>query len=212
MTRDGFGKSNGHLRERIAHLAARIMAEDGIDDFGYAKRKAARQAGARDAGAMPDNTEIEEALELYRSLYQSDQHPGLLRSLREQALTIMKAFEGFNPHLTGPVLTGVAGKHSDIDLQLFAESAKDVEIYLINKNVRHRPGQSRLYLNNEEALLPTFDFEHDGAAVRMTVFDADDLRCSIRATQGGRTLERASISALQALLASEDAGESAAGP
>jgi hypothetical protein len=40
VAREGSGK-NSHLRERIAHLAARIMAEDGVDDFGYAKRKAA---------------------------------------------------------------------------------------------------------------------------------------------------------------------------
>ena len=57
MGRDANGRQGG-LRERIAHLAARIMAEDGVDDFAYAKRKAARQAGARDARAMPDNKEI----------------------------------------------------------------------------------------------------------------------------------------------------------
>ena len=33
-------------RERIAHLAARLMAEDGIEDYAQAKRKAARQAGS----------------------------------------------------------------------------------------------------------------------------------------------------------------------
>ena len=36
------------MRMRIAQIAARIMAEDGIDDFGLAKRKAARQIGAPD--------------------------------------------------------------------------------------------------------------------------------------------------------------------
>ena len=32
----------GTLRREIAALAARMMAEDGISDFGFAKRKAAR--------------------------------------------------------------------------------------------------------------------------------------------------------------------------
>ena len=61
MARSSNGKQAA-LREQIAHLAARIMAEDGVDDFAYAKRKAARQAGAADARAMPDNLETKRAL------------------------------------------------------------------------------------------------------------------------------------------------------
>ena len=62
-------------RERIAATAARIMAEDGIDSFALAKRKAARQLGAPDTEAMPRNEEVEEALHAYRALYQADEHP-----------------------------------------------------------------------------------------------------------------------------------------
>jgi len=202
MARD-HGKGSGHLRERIAHLAARIMAEDGIDDFGYAKRKAARQAGARDAKAMPDNEEIERALAQYRSLYQGESHLSLLRELREQALTVMQMLEKFRPHLIGSVLSGVAGKHSDIELQLYAENAKEVELYLLNRGVRYRPSQIRLYLNGEERVLPTFAFEHDGVEVRVTVFDDRDLRHGVRTSPNGRVLERGSIGTVQALLAAE---------
>ena len=200
MSRDGAGR-NGHLRERIAHLAARIMAEDGVDDFGYAKRKAARQAGARDAKAMPDNQEIEEALALYRSLYQRQEHPPVLLQLREQALAVMQMLARFRPHLTGSVLSGVAGRHSDIELQLFAESAKEVEIYLLNQGVRYRAAQARLYLNNDEHVLPTFSFEHEDVAVRLTVFDVRDLRHTIRATPAGRPMERAPIPTVEELIA-----------
>ena len=129
MTRDRSSRQ-GNLRERIAHLAARIMAEDGIDDFGYAKRKAARQAGALDARAMPDNQEIERALAAYRELYQKDRHTILLNQLRRRALVVMHRFSHFNPHLVGAVLSGVAGKHSGIDLHFFTDSAKDFEHFL----------------------------------------------------------------------------------
>lgn len=200
MTRDGSGKS-GALRSRIAHLAARIMAEDGVDDFGYAKRKAARQAGVRDVKAMPDNQEVEEALASYRAIYQKAEHPPLLRQLRSTALTVMRMLDRFRPHLTGSVLSGVAGKHSDIDLQLFAESAKEVEIYLLNQGLRYRAAQARMYLNNDERVVPTFAFEHDGVEVRVTVFDVRDLRHSIRVTPAGRPLERASIAAVEGLIA-----------
>src|SRR2546429_239040 len=47
------------MRVRIAAAAARMMAEDGLDDFALAKRKAARQLGAEDTQALPKNEEIE---------------------------------------------------------------------------------------------------------------------------------------------------------
>ena len=47
-----------HMRSRIAAAAARIMAEDGIEDFALAKRKAARQLGADATHALPDNAEV----------------------------------------------------------------------------------------------------------------------------------------------------------
>ncbi|MPZ42091.1 MAG: hypothetical protein GEV05_01555 [Betaproteobacteria bacterium] len=177
------------------------MAEDGVDDFGYAKRKAARQAGARDAKAMPDNQEIEQALAAYRALYQPQEHPPLLLQLREQALTVMRMLARFNPHLTGSVLSGVAGRHSDIDLQLFAESAKEVEIFLLNEGVRYRASQARVYLNNDERIVPGFSFEHAAIEVRLTVFDARDLRHNIRTTPAGRPLERAPIATVEELIA-----------
>jgi hypothetical protein len=49
-------------RSRIAHLAARLMAEDGIEDYATAKRKAARQAGVADLRQLPTNEEVDEAL------------------------------------------------------------------------------------------------------------------------------------------------------
>src|SRR5712664_4853012 len=41
-------KFKQQMRARIAAAAARMMAEDGLDDFALAKRKAARQLGAED--------------------------------------------------------------------------------------------------------------------------------------------------------------------
>jgi hypothetical protein len=199
MTRDSSGKQS-NLRERIAHLAARIMAEDGIDDFAYAKRKAARQAGAPNARAMPDNVEIEEALTIYRQLYQAGRHEPILAQLRQRALEVMRLLERFNPHLTGPVLSGVAGNYSDIELQVFVDSPKEVEIFLLNHTIRYRPEQTRLYLNQTDKVVPTFSFEYADAAIRLTVLDARDTRHVIRTSPLGRPLERASIPAVASLL------------
>src|SRR3982750_847222 len=91
------------MRARIAAAAARLMAEDGIDDFAFAKRKAARQLGALDAQALPTNDEIEAELRAHPALYQADEHPQRIAELREIALDAMRALKPFNPYLTGPV-------------------------------------------------------------------------------------------------------------
>src|SRR6185503_14516810 len=104
-------------RSRIAHLAARLMAQDGIEDYALAKRKAARQAGVPDTRQLPNNEEIDSALKLYREVYERD-YRSRLRELRQVALAVMKELVEFNPYLTGSVLTGSAGKYAAIRLQL----------------------------------------------------------------------------------------------
>src|SRR5213083_103144 len=89
------------MRARIAAAAARLMAEDGIDDFALAKRKAARQLGAADTQSLPRNDEIEAELRAYRALYQADEHPQLINELRRIALDAMRALERFSPYQIG---------------------------------------------------------------------------------------------------------------
>src|SRR5436190_21298176 len=94
-------------RERIAHIAARLMAEDGIEDHALAKRKAARQMGVADARQMPGNDEIDEALRTYRAIYRPE-NESELRALRKAALAMMSELDAFNMHLDGSVLNGIA--------------------------------------------------------------------------------------------------------
>src|SRR5688572_11852987 len=99
-------RRDSNLRQHIAFLAARLMAEDGGLDYGAAKSKAARQAGLADTHLLPDNREIEAALREYQGLYQSDEQPAQLRHLREVAVKAMREFADFRPVLVGSVLTG----------------------------------------------------------------------------------------------------------
>src|SRR5512141_2398292 len=89
------------MREQLAHQAAKLMAEDGITDHAFAKRKAARQLGAADTQHLPSNQEVDDALHSYRALYQQGSHPGILRQLREEALATMHLLAEFHPYLTG---------------------------------------------------------------------------------------------------------------
>src|SRR5262245_6422215 len=101
------GGPRGAMRASIAATAARIMAEEGIDDFALAKRKAARRLGAPASEALPANEEIEAELRDYLALYQADEHPERVAELRRLALDAMRAFEPFKPYLTGAVLAGI---------------------------------------------------------------------------------------------------------
>ena len=108
----------------IAHTAARLMAEDGVADFTVAKRKAAQTLGLPENAKLPGNAEIEAQLRAYQRIFQNDEQHRRLDRLRRAAREVMSLLTGFNPYLAGPVADGTAGRHAEIDIQLFADSAK----------------------------------------------------------------------------------------
>lgn len=135
-----------HLRQSIAGAAARLMAEDGISDYGQAKRKAARTFGAIDNDALPSNQEVATELRAYQALFQEEEHADRIRRLRRVALAAMALLEDFRPYLTGAVLDGTAGRYADVELELFADSTKDVEIFLLSHHIPYehlKSGRSR---------------------------------------------------------------------
>jgi len=188
-------------RSRIAHLAARLMAEDGIEDYALAKRKAARQAGTPDTRDLPSNEEVDEALRTYRLIYHDDEHRSRLRELRERALRAMRELARFNPHLTGSVLNGNAGKYADINLQLYTDNVKAVELYLIDRRIPYKAAQSRLYSGAEMRTVPVYTVTDDGTEIELTVLSTLDLRAPLRTSSEGKNIERAKLPAVEQLLA-----------
>ena len=188
------------MRARIAAAAARVMAEDGVDDFALAKRKAARRLGAPDTEALPTNDEVEAELRAYRALYQAGDHDRILAELRAVALDAMQVLAEFSPYLTGPVLTGVAGEYSEIDLQLFPDSAKDVEMFLLNRGMTFATREGRRYSGERALAASVFTLEWRGVPLRLSVFDRRDERVALKTSQAGRVMDRAGIAEVGALL------------
>jgi hypothetical protein len=193
-------RSRDDARSAIAVQAARLMAQDGIEDYAMAKRKAARQLGMHDTRSLPNNAEIDAALREYQIIYQPDGQRQRTQLLREQAADIMRELVEFNPHLTGSVLSGIAGPYATIHLQLYTDSAKAVELFLLGRGQAYRTGQSRLYAGGELRTLPVFTIENEGTEIEMTVLETRDLRAPVRATAEGRVIERAKLPAVEALL------------
>ena len=188
-------------RSRIAHGAARIMAEDGIEDYALAKRKAARQVGDADTRELPTNEEIDEALRAYRQIYHQEEHRDRIRALRSTALRAMRELAQFNPYLTGSVLTGNAGKYADVNLQLYTDSPKAVELYLIGRDIPYRTAQSRLYCGGEPVTASVFVVTDEGVEIELTVLSPRELRGSLRTSLDGKTIERAKMAAVEQVLA-----------
>src|SRR5438477_5589879 len=188
------------LRARIAAAAARLMAEDGIDDFALAKRKAARQLGTSETQSLPRNDEIEAELRAYRALYQADEHPELIDELREIAFDAMRTLERFSPYLTGPVLKGIAGPYAEIDLQLFPDSVKEVEIFLLDRNIAYATHEGRRYAGDRARAVSVLVLEWKGVPLRLSIFDPRDERIALKSSQAGRVMDRAGIAEVGALL------------
>lgn len=163
------------MRRRIAHAAARLLAEDGSLDYGSAKRKAARQLGAPDSGSLPDNQQIEEALRSYQALYLADETRARLATLRQTAIEYMEQLAAFDPHLTGSVLNGTASPHADINLQLFTDEQKDVEFMLMRLGTPYQAGEFRSAESGGRNY-PRFLIDDPRAPVDLVVFPAAELR------------------------------------
>lgn len=195
------------LRAQIAHEAARLMAEQGIRDYGAAKRKAAERAGVRNERDLPANREIEAALRDYQRLFQSTTQPQRLRRLRETAVEAMTFFARFEPRLVGAVLEGTADEHSAVCLHLFEDDPSEVLRFLDEHRIPYDEDERVLRLSREHgAEFPCFRFDADDTTIDLTVLPRLNLRQAPLSRTSDAPMQRASINAVRALLAQKKGG------
>lgn len=191
-------------RQRLAHEAARLMAEGGIRDFHQAKTRAAARLGVLDAAALPRNAEIEEALREYQRLFLGDRRLQDLQRKREAALEAMAFFERFDPRLVGAVLDGSADSHSAVCLHLYCDEPEAVPLFLAERGIPVEEQSRRLRLDRERsAVFAVYVFNADGIPFDLTVLPRDALRQPPLDRIDERPMRRASLAALRELLAAE---------
>lgn len=181
-------------RTLIAHTAARLMAEEGIADTDLARRKAARQLGLAKPLEMPDSDEVENELRAYRRLFQDAEHEAELTLLRRKAVEIMVILQPFRPYLSGPVLDGSAGRYAEIDIQLFVDSSKEVEIFLLNRQIEYQHSEPRS--ERAEAVLT---FYIDDTPCNLIIYPMQDERIAFK-TRNGKSRPHARLEAVRKLL------------
>jgi hypothetical protein len=192
-------------RHRLAHEAARMMAEGGIRDYHQAKLKAAARLGFADDASLPRNREIEDALREYQRLFQADAQVAELRRRREAALHALEFFAAFDARLVGPVLDGTADGNSPVSLQLFADDADAVPRFLADHTIPAESRSRRLPLDRERSEeFPVWLFSAEELAFDATVLPLAALRQAPLSNVDEKPMPRASLSQLRALLAADE--------
>jgi len=164
-------------RQRLAYESARILSEQGDTEFERARRKAAARLGVTDKRCWPDNEEIHQALAQQQRIFHADAQERVLSDLRQRALTAMQTFAVFEPRLVGQALDGTASREQGVHLWLFADSAEEVVLELLNRGIpwKQRDGQFR-YAGGSTQAHPVLSFVAGDVPIHLVVLPRHAIR------------------------------------
>lgn len=198
---------NSHALERerflIAQEAARLVLDEGMDDFGVAKRKAAEHLGLGATRNLPKNVEIEAAVLERQSLFQTDAERAHVAALRRAALNAMRLFADYAPRLVGSALKGTAHTTQRVTLHLFADSVEEVCFLLMDHEIPYQLGERRLRFAGEPQDIPSISFVAGDVEIEAVVFSVDGIRQAPLSPVDGRPMRRATLEDVEALLAED---------
>ena len=188
-------------RQAIAHLAARYIAVEGINDYFSAKCKAAEKLGFSQPKYLPNNLEIEKAVSEYQKIFQQHDHPRILYYQRQHAIHIMNLFNDFRPHLVGPVLSGTSTQYSEITIYLYSDSTEEIRTRLIGNDIVFDDCEYRVKIDNQTAIYrPAFRFMVNEFNFLLAVFPLKQLPHPPVSPINGKSMERANLLKTQKLL------------
>jgi hypothetical protein len=183
----------------IAAVAARLMAEDGLEDVELAKRKAAHQLNLPEWIGLPTSQAVYEALRTHQAIFHDTEQRERIAGMRAEALHWMGILADFHPYLTGSVLEGTAGRFAMIDILLYPDSDKDVEIFLLNRGIDYESMQPR-----NDRTSAVLQIAHDGLVTNLVIYPSHDERVVFK-KHDGSVRERARAEVVRARMAAEAA-------
>ncbi len=190
------------VRAHLAAEAARLMADQSIDDPFEARRRAAARLGLTHTRELPTGEEIVAALRDHRALFEPEAHRDRLFRLRRATCEVMRHLAGLaEVRLVGPVLEGTASAATPITLHLLGISGEEVVIHLLEQGVSFREGSRQVgYGPRDLRRVPMFQLRHGEYVVELLVFAPDDPRQAPIDPITGRAQRRATLGALEKLL------------
>ena len=164
----------------VARRAAEVIMEEGITDYLFAKKKAAKSLGLLTSDNLPSNQEIDNALKEYQNIFQEQVDSEIISKIKKEALNTMILFEDFNPHLTGQLLEGLIPKFPKIQINLFTDNIKEVEYTLLNNNIafdiKDTIYQEKLSKKKSTKTVPAFILEGVWFPIELKVYFENDIR------------------------------------
>lgn len=176
------------------------MAHHGINDYYLAKTKAATTLGVVDKGALPNNREIEAALQTAARLFGGDEHRQRLARMRDCAIAVMQTLPQFSPRAVGAVVSGALGATTAVELHFFSEPPEMVAMALLESAPDMIVAESRVrYTAERTEIYPAYRFDVDGTEVDVTVFPIDAQRQAPLSPVTGKPMKRLTAKALSEL-------------
>ncbi len=202
------------IRQALAQEAARLMYEEGVDQYFDAKRLAAKRLFGRCGEKkmryrpqdLPSNGEIQAALRDMIQFTEGELSQQRLFAMRVIAFETMVTLEPFKPRLIGSVSTGHVRHGSDIDLHVFTDSLEEIETYLHQLGWHFKTKEVTIHVNNEYK-----DYTHiyykRVFPIELSVYSHDEIRVMSRSSTDGKPIVRVKASALEKMLAEQHSQE-----
>lgn len=170
------GKENTkHIKLAIASKAAELISQEGIRDYHFAKKKAAKYLGFSEKEVLPSNYEIDKELILFKNLYQKVDHE-LVQNLKKEALKIMRLFERYKPFISNQFLEGIIIKYPIIEINLFTDDIKEIEYILLNQNIHFEIIDVNIHKKNTLKTLSIYKIDGYEFPIELKIFDANELK------------------------------------
>jgi hypothetical protein len=187
--------------------------EEGITDYGSAKRKAALRLGEKGHGQhLPSNQEIESVLSVRQRLYAPGELEARVHQMRETAWRVMSLLQPLEIRLAGGALSSVGPSAMEVDLHVFADSPEAVAFRLLEVGLDYRLAERRLRFKGGEEVFPVYRLEQENPPIHLTVFEADDIRQAPLSPVDGRPMRRIGRRELGQLIGRSAPEETFSGP
>ena len=158
--------SDHHVKKHIASMAAEIIIEEGVSDYLYAKKKAAKYLNYNSYQILPSNNEIDEAIRDYQATFPSNNVAEFI-FYQDIAIKIMSELEPFNPLITGTLQEGRVTNNQKILINLFTDNFKEIEYFLLSNNYQFKTKDPKRLDN----FLIKYILFYENIETELTVFD-----------------------------------------
>jgi hypothetical protein len=108
------------------------------------------------------------------------------------------------------VLDGTAGRYAETNIHLFADSIKEVEMFLLNNQVPYETDEKSYRTSKDKKSfdkkggdrkkVPVFTLEGPNGLIKLSIFEVDDMRLPTKHNANGGNATRANTATVKALI------------